>query len=167
MGGSGGGTTSMNGVLCVSLDRKLLRRCSRKLSRLHARGLIIGSENWLDDGSTGYAIKATDKCKKIEKYDSLGSYLSYQPICILFSEKKVKYYIKVVGIEWKENKYIIITNVILFLSYEGHYVFPFLFFPYRIKALSIFPTVVQVSPTESKEQDMQMAFAKLQLLILA
>jgi len=62
----------MNGVLCVSLDRKLLCRCSRKLSRLHARGLIIGSENWLDDGSTVYAIKATDKGKKIEKYDSLG-----------------------------------------------------------------------------------------------
>jgi len=40
--------------------------------------------------------------------------------------------------------------------------FPVLFFTYRIEALSIFPIVVRVSPTKSKEQDMQMAFAKLQ-----
>jgi len=64
---SGAGTTSMIGGFCVSLDRKLLRQCSRKFCRLHARGLIIGSTNWLDDGSIAYAIKSTDKCKIVEK----------------------------------------------------------------------------------------------------
>jgi len=120
MGGSGGGTTSMNGVLCVSLDRKLLRRFSRKLSRLHARGLIIGSENWLDDGSTVYAIETTDKSKIIEKYDSLGVIKCnfFTTLYVFHSRKKtkVKYFIKVVGKEQKGNKYLFITNVILFLS---------------------------------------------------
>jgi len=67
-----------------------------------------------------YAIGATDKCKKIEKYDSLGNIECYfsTNLYVFYSRKKtkVKYYIKIVGKEWKGNKSIIITNVILFLS---------------------------------------------------